>query len=307
MNVSRRHLLASIGGATIGAMISRPAHSYPLGLQPGMQIFSVRDSLKKDVPGTLRELARIGFRELEIFKLPPSPGDFKKQCDDAGLRVVSGHFYLHALDDQKTIEAAQLLGMQYVVVVFPELRSLQGKDKSSLSDEEVESLYDNISLDDYRWDAEQFNLYGERLKRQGLKLAYHNHALELKRFEGGKTGLDELISATQPGLVTFELDTGHVIHAGGDPIHYLEKFPTRIELLHLKDLKPGFGISARLDTEEMDTNAELGSGVIDWRRLFAVAARGNVKHWFIEHEGAMGSPQLNMSALEHSLRYLQRL
>jgi sugar phosphate isomerase/epimerase len=98
------------------------------------------------------------------------------------------------------------------------------------------------------------------------------------------------------------MDTGHVIHAGRDPIQYLRTYPTRIRLLHLKDLVRGFQVSARIDTEDMNTNAELGAGVIDWRALFAVAARGHIAHWFIEHEGAMAHPP--MTSVAHSLRYL---
>lgn len=170
-----------------------------------------------------------------------------------------------------------------------------------MSVEELMPLYEKITLDDYRWNAEQFNAYGERLAREGFQLGYHNHAVDLKQLNG-KIALDVLIADTNPELVVFELDTGHVIHAGKDPIAYLRKYPTRIRLLHLKDLQPGYHVSARIDTEDMDTNAELGAGVIDWRALFAVAARGHIEHWFIEHEGRMADPP--MTAVEHSLLYL---
>jgi sugar phosphate isomerase/epimerase len=178
---------------------------------------------------------------------------------------------------------------------------LKDRDISRLSVRELTPLYEQITLDDYRWNAEQFNAYGERLARDGFQLGYHNHAVDLKRL-GGKTALDALIEATDPDRVVFELDTGHVIHAGRDPIQYLRAYPTRIQLLHLKDLARGFRVSARIDTEDSDTNAELGAGVIDWRALFAAAARGNVKHWFIEHEGRMAHPP--MTSVAHSLRYL---
>jgi len=165
-------------------------------------------------------------------------------------------------------------------------------------------LYERITLDDYRWNAEQFNALGERLTREGIQLGYHNHAVDLKRLDG-TTALDELIDQTHPDHVVFEMDTGHVIHAGRNPVEYLEKYPGRIQLLHLKDLVRGYRVSARIDTEEMDTNAELGSGVIDWRAFFAVAAHGSIKHWFIEHEGAMAHPP--MTAVARSLRYLESI
>jgi sugar phosphate isomerase/epimerase len=96
-----------------------------------------------------------------------------------------------------------------------------------------------------------------------------------------------------------------MIHSGNDPIAYLKKYPGRIQLLHLKDLKPGYTISSSLDTEEKDTDAEIGSGVIDWKHLFAVAKRGRVKHCFVEHEGKMDHSPLEAVAI--SYQYLQRL
>jgi len=296
--------MASVGATAIGAMLPRLRSSYPLGLRPGLQLWSVKDALNADTPATLRELARIGFRELELYELPVSPRVFRKQCDDLGLSLVSGHFYLQSLADEETIDAAQQLGLQYIIVVFPTLRSIKDRDISNVSVRELTPLYERITLDDYRWNAEQFNQLGEKLKGRGIRLGYHNHAVDLKQLDGA-TALDVLIESTQPDLVVFEMDTGHVIHAGKDPIQYLEKYPARIQLLHLKDLVRGFGISARLDTEEMDTNAELGRGVIDWRRFFAVARRGTIRHWFIEHEGRMSHPP--MAAVANSLRFLQQM
>jgi sugar phosphate isomerase/epimerase len=95
-----------------------------------------------------------------------------------------------------------------------------------------------------------------------------------------------------------------IIHAGADPVQYLKNYPQRIQLLHLKDLKPGYGVSSSIDTEEKDTNAELGKGVIDWPQLFEVAKRGSVRHYFVEHEGRMDHPPLE--AIENSLRYLKQ-
>jgi sugar phosphate isomerase/epimerase len=301
MTLSRREFLVSMAVGGLAANFSRRVAAFPLGLPPGVQLWTVRQALRADTPGTLRQLAKMGIRELELFTLPRAPSEFRQQCDDLGLSIVSGHFYLQSLSDKKTIDAALELRLKYLIVVFPTLRSLKDQDVSPMSVRELTPLYEKITLDDYRWNAEQFNALGERLARDGFQLGYHNHAVDLKRFDG-KTALDVLIDATNPDHVVFELDTGHVIHAGRDPIEYLRKYPTRIQLLHLKDLVRGFNVSARIDTEEMDTNAELGAGVIDWRALFAVAARGNVKHWFIEHEGAMADPPL--TAVAHSLRYL---
>ena len=301
MTISRREFLLSLAASGLAASFSRPVGRFPLGLPPGLQLWTVKDALRADTPGTLRQLSRMGIRELELFELPPSPRDFRRQCDDLGLSLVSGHFYLQSLASAATIDSAHTLGLKYIIVVFPTLRSLKGKDISGMSVQELMPLYEKITLDDYRWNAAQFNAYGERLGREGFQLGYHNHAVDLKQLDG-KIAFDVLIAETNPKLVVFELDTGHVIHAGRDPIAYLRQYPRRIQLLHLKDLEPGFHVSRRIDTEDMDTNAELGSGVIDWRALFAVAAHGNIRHWFIEHEGTMAHPP--MTAVANSLRYL---
>lgn len=301
MTISRREFVLSMAAGGVAASLFVRRTAFPLGLPPGLQLWTVKDELRADTPGTLRQLSRMGIRELELFELPPAPREFRTQCDDLGLSLVSGHFYLQSLANARTIEAAHQLGLRYIIVVFPTLRSLKDRDISNMSVEELMPLYEKITLDDYRWNAAQFNLYGERLARDGFQLGYHNHAVDLKRLDG-KIALDELIAETDPQRVVFELDTGHVIHAGRDPIQYLRNYSTRIRLLHLKDLERGFHVSARIDTEDMDTNAELGAGVIDWRRLFAVAARGHIEHWFIEHEGRMADPPL--TAVAHSLRYL---
>lgn len=301
MTIARREFVASLAAGALAAMWPKRVATFPLGLPPGLQLWTVKDELRTDAAGTLRALSRMGIRELELFELPPAPREFRTQCDDLGLSLVGGHFYLQSLAKRETLDAAHTLGLKYIIVVFPTLRSLKDQDISDMSVQQLMPLYEKITLDDYRWNAEQFNSYGGRLAREGFQLGYHNHAVDLKRLDG-TVALDELIAQTDPKLVVFEMDTGHVIHAGADPIAYLRRYPTRIQLLHLKDLAPGYHVSARIDTEDMDTNAELGAGVIDWRALFSVAARAHIKHWFIEHEGAMADPP--MKAVARSLEYL---
>ena len=233
---SRREFVRRTGAAAaLAVTVGLPAraHAYPLGLKPGLQLWSVKDALESDTPGTLRKIGAMGYREVELYQLPPSPSAFKQQCADAGLTIVGGHFYLQSLSDPRTIDIALQLGMRYVIVVFPTLRSIRDKDISALSVQELNPLYEKITADDYQWNAEQFNLIGARIKPRGLKLGYHTHAVDLKRF-GNRSAFEILIESTDPELVVFEMDCGHVIHAGADPVSYLRKYPTRIQLLHLK-------------------------------------------------------------------------
>jgi sugar phosphate isomerase/epimerase len=308
MRASRRKFVRNMGAATavvaFGSAVSRRARAYPLGLEPGLQLWSVKDSLKSDQAGTLSKIGAMGYREVETYALPPSPLEFKKQCEDAGLSIVGGHFTLRSLKDRKMVDGALQLGMQYMIVVLPTLRPLNDKDASPMSGSGSNASYDNISADDYKWNAEQFNLRGAELKRDGLQLGYHNHPIDLRVF-GKRSAYEILIESTDPDLVIFEMDCGHMIHAGADPIVYLGKYPKRIQLLHLKDLKAGFVVSSSLGAGEKDTNAELGAGVIDWKALFQVAAHGNIKHYFVEHEGEMAHPP--MESIANSLSYLKTL
>lgn len=306
MKISRRTFVrnaALAGGAAWLGGGSR-LRGEPLGLAPGVQLWSVREELQSDVPGTLRQLAAIGFREVEHFETPKAPREFRKMAEDAGLRMVSGHFEMKDLKDPAVIDAAQEMGLSYMILVFPVLRAHQNLNIDATPFKDLVPLYEKISLEDYRWNAEQLNQIGENLKRRGIRAGYHNHAIDLKPL-GNTLGLDTLIQSTDPKLVCFEMDCGHVIHTGHDPIAYLKKYPTRIELLHLKDLVPGYHISTTLDTEDKDTNSEIGSGSIDWKKLFETAKHGHIQHYFVEHEGKMDHPP--MEALRISYNYLQNL
>jgi sugar phosphate isomerase/epimerase len=309
---SRRAFIRAVGQGALGAALlpnaARPLRAaFPLGLPPGLQLWSIKEDLATDEDGTVRKIAGIGYRELEHYAMPQSPKQFRRKCEDAGLKLVSAHFDmpLAQFGSPKTIDGAKQMGLQYMVVVFPMLRSLNGQDVSKLSFSELTTLYEKISLDDYKWNAEQFNVIGDRVKKAGMQLGYHNHAIDLKKFAGGVAGFDALIQATDQGLVVFEMDCAHVIHADADPISYLQKYPGRIQLIHVKDLKAGYSISTTLDTEDKDTDAEIGTGVIDWRRLFDVAKQGSLKHWFVEHEGKMDHPHMESIAISYN--YLKQM
>lgn len=307
MRLSRRTFVRTAALASGGAWLTRGIPllwAQPLGLAPGVQLWSVREELKANPERTLRRLAEIGYREVELFETPKAPREFRRRVEDAGLKCVSGHFELKDLKDPVTIAAAQELGLAYMILVFPALPSLEGQSVDA-NFERFVPLYEKISLSDYQWNADQLNRCGANLKRHGIRTGYHNHAIDFKDL-GGKLGFDTLIENTDPDLVCFEMDCGHVIHTGHDPIAYLDKYPTRIELLHIKDLLPGYHVSTTLDTEDKDTNAEIGFGSIDWKKLFATAARhGHVKHYFVEHEGKMAHPPLE--ALQISYNYLNKL
>ena len=307
MAATRREFLGGVGSGAAWLSAAGVLRAFPLGLPPGLQLWSVREDLKRDEEGTLRQVAKIGYRDLEHYQMPRRPAEFRKRCEGAGLKLVSSHFDMpmEEFGSAKTLDGAREMGLQYMVVVFPTMRSLRGVDIERMDFHKVSTMYEKISLDDSKWNAEQLNVLGERVKKAGMQLGYHNHAIDLKMLAGGARGLDTLIHGTDPNLVVFEMDCGHVIHAGQDPIAYLRKYPTRIRMIHVKDLMAGYSISTTLDTEDKDTDAEIGAGVIDWKRLFQAARAAEVKHWFVEHEGKMAHSPMESIAI--SYKYLQQM
>src|SRR5579863_5051119 len=169
MKIPRRTFLRRAALASGAVWLARGGslqRGNPLGLAPGVQLWSVREQIKDNLDGTLRQLAAIGYREVELFETPKSPGEFRKKVEDAGLKCVSGHFELKDLKNPATIAAAHELGLTYMILVFPALLSLEGQSIDA-NFEQFIPRYEKISLSDYKWNAEQLNRCAENLKRHG--------------------------------------------------------------------------------------------------------------------------------------------
>lgn len=252
--------------------LSRRAHASPLGLPLGLQLYSVRDQLPKDYSGVLHKLAALGYREVEAAGFfDHSPQEVKQAMSSAGLSCVSAHYPWPKLsaDLDVILHFHAKLGAEYVICAFPGHKSPVGEKQARI-----------FSLDDWRWNAEQFNKVGARVKAAGMKFGYHNHTMEFAA-QQGVAPFDELIRLTDPALVTFEMDCGWVTVGGGDPVAYLHKYADRISMLHVKDFKraatPG-------SSEARPPAAELGRGVADYRAIFKAATPGKIKHYFVEQE-----------------------
>ena len=158
-----------------------------------------------------------------------------------------------------------------------------------------------FTLEDWRWNAEQFNAIGAKVSAAGLQFGYHNHTMEFHQIDGVVPYV-ELLRLTDPAHVTMEMDCGWVVVGGGNPIDYLRKYPTRISMLHVKDFK---GITARSSIRNVPTIVELGQGSIDYRPIFEEAAKaGVVKHCFVEQEGYNVPP---MEGLKIDADYMHKL
>jgi len=234
----------------------------------GLQLYSLRDELPKDLKGTIEKVAKAGFKEVETYGFSIKdqfwglkPEEFKKLLDDNGLTSPSGHFGLGTfLTDGNTdelkaaIAAAKVLGSEYITIPW--------------LDESIRK-----TADDYKKIALKINEAGKLCKEAGIRIAYHNHNFEFDK-QGDTTGYEILLKNTDKNLVDFELDLYWVVRSGNDPIKLFTENPGRFTMWHVKDM----------DKKDPALNAEVGTGAIDFKPIFADAKLSGMKHFFVEHE-----------------------
>jgi sugar phosphate isomerase/epimerase len=231
----------------------------------GLQIYSVRNELKEDLEGTLKQIAKIGYKWLELADYDngkfydKSPAEFKKLTDDLGMEIISSHtgVEIKGVDmsnAEKLADAHAELGLKYVI-------------KPWLIEER------RVSADSYKKVAEELNKIGEVMKSRELKFGYHNHDFEFKNVEG-QIPYDILLNETDKELVTFEIDLYWIKKAGKDAVEYFKEYPGRFELYHIKDM----------DNTEESYFTEIGTGIINFRELFAYKDLAGMKYFFVEQD-----------------------
>jgi sugar phosphate isomerase/epimerase len=164
----------------------------------------------------------------------------------------------------------------------------------------VVSLASGITLDDWKWNAEQLNKIAAVAAKSGLRCGYHNHNLEFRSYDG-VVAYDELLRLTDPALVTMEMDLAWVYTAGVDPVKYLKKHADRISLLHVKEVRKD--MRTMVDRIQAQTT-EVGSGKIDWKHTFKSMERERIAHYFVEQENFERPP---LEAVKVSFDYLKAL
>lgn len=258
-----RNATLGVGAATLAARWPAELRANPYGMPIGIQLYTVRDLMAKDVPGTLKQLSSIGYKEVEVDGFyGRSPTQLRALLKSFGLTAPSGHYALKQVksDWQKEIDKAHELGLKYMVNAF-----LQPDERN-----------------DYKQLVEIFNKAGEQTQKAGIQFCYHNHNFEFAKFED-TTAYDFLLKNTDPKLVKMEMDIFWLAHAGQDPVAYFEKYPDRFPLLHIKDLAPGLPPTTVL-AAKMGMFMEVGRGTIDWKRVFKAAPKGGLKHYFVEQD-----------------------
>jgi len=266
----------------------------PLNRPIGLQLYTVGDQLGKDFNGTLKQVAAIGYKEVELAATyQKSAAGLRAAFRDAGLTCRSAHMF----DFQKTpaqfMDFAKELGVKYVVTSFNPPQSAMASLSGATPDfEAFVKVLEGMTLDDYKRSAETCNQLGAEARKRGLQYAYHTHNLEFRKF-GDVTAYDTLLSSTDPKLVKMEMDCGWVAVAGYDPVAYLDKFPDRYRLLHIKAFKSG-APTVSLQGAQRPEPTELGRGGMDYKPIFAAAKKAGVEQYYVEQE----PPFTEMPAME---------
>lgn len=232
-------------------------------MAPGLELWSVRDELAKDLKGTVRAVAKMGYRVVEFYSpyfqwTPDYAKEVRKLLDELGVNCPSTHNSPNAFTAdglQKAIELNQILGAKTIVMA---------------------SAGRVTSLDGWKTVAEQLSRAAEKLKPHGMRAGFHNHKMEFVQLEG-KRPMD-VLAANTPKDVTLQLDVGTCVDAGSDPVAWIKANPGRIRSIHCKDWGAGEGNGYRV---------LFGEGDAPWKKIFKAAeAKGGVEYYLIEQEGS---------------------
>lgn len=287
--LERRKFLKNTAILSAGYM-ALSGFSAPPKKKIGLQLYSLRDIIAKDVAAVLGQVAKAGYSEVEMFGLTKENTFFGKQVHEIAallkqnnLTSPSGHYMPDAFlfnngngDDVKNLcNVAHQLGNKYIIVPW-------------LSEEKRKTI------DQYKKLAERLNQAGEICKRENLQLAYHNHDFEFADING-ENGYQILLSNTGKDLLKMELDLYWVVRAGHDPVALFNANPGRFHLWHVKDM----------NKNDKSQNTEVGNGLVDFKKIFDAASKAGVKHFIVEQENNYVPDHFGSIAASH--KYVKKM
>lgn len=266
-----------VGGAAAGLAAATRLRANPLGYPIGCQVYPVRDMLVKDFDGTLRQIAGMGYRSIEMCSpqgykfenlMAMKPGEIREKIHAAGLTCDSCHFGTRELRENlsERIGYAKELGLKQMILASFGLRK-------------------DATLGDWTKAAEELNRIGEQTLKAGLQTGFHNHAMEFEKLDGVLI-YDKLLSTFDPKLVKLQFQVS-VISQGYEAADYFTKYPGRFVSIHLQDWSPS-------DKKQV----AIGKGAVDWKKLFAAAKKAGVKNYYVE---------LNPDQMKESYEFLHAL
>ncbi len=238
----------------------------------GLQLYSIRDAMAADVPGTLKKVSDIGYKYVELASYANgkfygySPSEFKKMVNDLGMEANSSHTAVESAvvttDSAKLMADAHAeLGVKYCVQPW-------------INDEDR-------NIETYKKMIADWNEVGKVMKGVGIQFAYHNHNFEFKETDGLIPYYDVFMKEMDAGLITMELDLYWATKAGQDPVEMFNKYPGRFQLWHFKDMS---GQSAPFYEVIKDDIAPVGAGLIDFKRIYAARETAGLKNFFVEDD-----------------------
>ena len=278
---------------------------------PGVQLYMFDPDLYRDLDGTLARIAAAGVRSVELASLHRhTPAQFRAALDKAGLKCRSAHVAasssvpgatgLNFDNLDKLVEDLNILGSRNAVLPlfqFPK-DPIWGPPVSFMSLMKPDSP--PIAADRYERMADFLNQNGAVLKKQGIRIGYHNHNGELAPL-GDKTGLQILLEKTDPRIVDFEMDAGWLAAGGQDPVAWLKRYRGRFTQMHVKDIAVGTKVNYHMQQKP----TEVGSGTMDWPAILKAAQAAGVRNFFVEQEPPF--PGARIDSLTKSLAYLRTL
>lgn len=300
MTISRRNFIQNSGLAIAGAtlfsksILARPAASGIVGIQ----LYSIRDDMKKDPVATMKQLAAIGYRYVEHANYIDrkfyghTAAAFKKLLADLGLQMPSGHTVMgkqHWDESKKdftdswkyTVEDAATVGQKYVI--------------SPWLDESLRKNYDDMK----RY-MDVFNKSGELCQKSGMKFGYHNHDFEFRESLNNKKVFDIIMQNTDPKLVSQQLDIGNMYGGGGRAMEVLRRYPGRFESIHVKDEVK----AAKANAGEGYESTILGKGIVGTKAVIDMARKQGSTLFIIEQESYQGKTP--MESVKEDLEIMKK-
>ena len=280
--MERRHFIKNASLAVTGALVATPNLDFAKRHKFGIQLYSVRDDMKKDPLSTLKELAKIGYNYVEGYGYnnrkwqgAHDASQMKMWLAESGLTMPSAHFVLKSSDFDKakgdftdnfkrTVDDALAVGQKYFV-------------SSSIVKEDMKDL------DAFKNLCDVMNKTGELFHKNGLKLGYHNHEFEFDKL-GDESMFDVMLKNVEPKNLTIEMDMGWVVYANENPVEWFKKYPKRFELSHMKDG------NKRGTSDKKHTSCIIGQGDVDFKGIMANKKLAGLKMLIVEIEDYVVSP-----------------
>ncbi len=286
--MERRQFVKNASLAVTGALLATPNLDFAKRNRFGIQLYSVRDDMKKDPLSTLKELAKMGYDYVEGYGYnnrkwqgAHDVNQMKMWLAESGLTMPSAHFVLKSSDYDKTkgdftdnfkrtVDDALAVGQKYFV-------------SSSIVKEDMKDL------DAFKNLCDVMNKTGELFHKNGLKLGYHNHEFEFDKL-GNETMFDVMLKNVEPENLTIEMDMGWVVYANENPVEWFKKYPKRFELSHMKDG------NKRGNSDKKHTSCIIGKGDVDFKGILANKKLAGLKMLIVEIEDYVVSPLADAKA-----------